>query len=181
MNSIYNVLTKTADLFRNARIGLQLWTRRQWLIAAASTVGYALLLGLPTVLIPNDIFARDIDTLWWNYPVWILTSIFAGMLTASYVRPKAEANAAEIENDSTAETRSAKLGTVGGVLAFFAVGCPVCNKLALIALGYTGAMTYFAPIQPFFAVGALLLTAIALLYRLRGQVYCPIKPVPTPA
>ena len=167
-------------MFRFAAQALTMWTAKQWLSAIIATVIYALLIGLPTVLIPNPWFARDIETLWWNYPVWILTSIFAGMLTASYVRPQSE-KLAEESDDLPAieeETRSAKWGTFGGLMTFFAVGCPVCNKLALIALGYTGALTYFAPIQPFFAVIALIVTGIALLYRLRGQVYCPIKPKP---
>ena len=49
---------------------------------------------------------------------------------------------------------------VGGVMAWFAVGCPVCNKIALVAFGYSGAITYFAPIQPFLALGAMVLTAV---------------------
>ena len=60
----------------------------------------------------------------------------------------------------------------GVALAWFAVGCPVCNKIALLALGYSGALTWFAPAQPYLAAAALLLTAGALVVRLRGQVYC---------
>ncbi len=63
----------------------------------------------------------------------------------------------------------------GGMLAWFAVGCPVCNKLALLALGYSGAITWFAPVQPFLALGALVLTSVALVWRLRGQVACPVR------
>ncbi|EPR75477.1 hypothetical protein ADILRU_2020 [Leifsonia rubra CMS 76R] len=32
------------------------------------------------------------------------------------------------------------------MLAWFAVGCPVCNKIALLALGYTGALACPAPV-----------------------------------
>ena len=60
----------------------------------------------------------------------------------------------------------------GGILTWFAVGCPVCNKLALLALGYSGAITWFAPVQPYLAAIALLTTAAALVVRLRGQVLC---------
>jgi hypothetical protein len=62
------------------------------------------------------------------------------------------------------------------VLAWFAVGCPACNKLALLALGYSGAITWFAPVQPFLAAAALLTTAGALLMRLRGQTLCSTAP-----
>ncbi len=34
----------------------------------------------------------------------------------------------------------------GGLLWVFAIGCPICNKLAVIALGVSGALAYFAPI-----------------------------------
>jgi hypothetical protein len=65
---------------------------------------------------------------------------------------------------------------VGGVLAWFDLGCPVCNKVALLALGYSGAITWFAPVQPFLGAAALVTTAGALLIRLRGQVLCPTSP-----
>lgn len=66
------------------------------------------------------------------------------------------------------------------MLAWFAVGCPVCNNLALLALGYSGALTWFAPAQPFLAALALVLSVIAVLSRLRGQVACPL-PTTEPA
>jgi hypothetical protein len=56
------------------------------------------------------------------------------------------------------------------------VGCPVCNKVALLALGYSGVITWFAPAQPFVAAAALVTTAGALVMRLRGQVLCPTSP-----
>ncbi|HIW67205.1 MAG TPA: hypothetical protein H9878_03610, partial [Candidatus Dietzia merdigallinarum] len=85
------------------------------------------------------------------------------------------------DNNTPEARRSSRLGFVGAFLAWFAVGCPVCNKLALLVLGYSGAITWFAPMQPFLAVIALVLTAVALVVRLRGQVACVLptsrKPV----
>ena len=69
--------------------------------------------------------------------------------------------------------RPTRRGLAAGVLTFFAVGCPVCNKIALLALGYSGAITWFAPVQPYLALAALALTGVALLWRLRGPVACP--------
>src|SRR5699024_3813475 len=74
--------------------------------------------------------------------------------------------------------RSARMGGTAGILAWFAVGCPVCNKIALIALGYTGALTWFAPLQPYFAGIALVLSVIAVVWLLRGQVSCPLPTAP---
>lgn len=150
------------------------WDSRQVSAAIAASVGIALVIGIATVLIPNPIFGRDIPPVWWNYPVWILTSIFSGMLIASYVKPRGA-----IDGDNGGETagaqseKSSRFGMAGAVLAWFAVGCPVCNKIALLALGYSGAITWFAPLQPILAIGALVLTGVALVWRLRGQVSCP--------
>lgn len=157
------------------------WTRRQYLAAAGFSVGFALLIGYPTVLIPNPVFSREIPVVAWNYPVWIATSILAGMLAATYVR-RSRSSDDVLQGEDLADAPS-KVGMVGGVLTWFAVGCPVCNKLALLALGYSGALTWFAPVQPYLAATALATTAGALLMRLRGQVLCRTKPAasPTPA
>lgn len=146
------------------------WSRRRWLVAAGVALGFALLLGLSTVLIPNPVFSRDIATLPWNYPVWLVTSLLVGLLSATYVRQGAPSGAVL----EATERRSSRMGMAGGFLAWFAVGCPVCNKIALIALGYSGAITWFAPVQPFLAVAALVLTAAALWFRLRGEIACTV-------
>ena len=75
------------------------------------------------------------------------------------------------------ERKSQQLGAAGGFIAYLAVGCPVCNKLVLLALGTTGAMQWFAPVQPFLAVVGVVLLAWALRVRLRGEVACPVEPV----
>ena len=164
-----------------AALGLRGWSVRQYVAAGLFSVAFALLIGYPTVLIPNSVFSREIPVLAWNYPVWIVTSVLAGMLAATYIRPEgraarrsdggADGGPEAVADDDGSDTPS-KLGVAGGILAWFAVGCPVCNKLALLALGYSGAITWFAPVQPYLAAVALLTTAAALLVRLRGQILC---------
>lgn len=159
--------------------GLRAWTAQQRWVAVGASVAFGLMLGVATVLIPNSLFAREIPPVWWNYPVWLLTSTFSGMLVATYVTGRssppggglgsATGDGANVDR----ELRTSRFGIAGGALAWFAVGCPVCNKLALLALGYSGAITWFAPVQPFLAVVGLLLTGTALALRLRGQVACP--------
>lgn len=156
----------------NALRALSLWTRRQWLAAAGFTGGFGLLVGVSTVIIPNSMFSREIPTLWWDYPVWIVTSLLAGLLAATYVRP---APAGEQAKVTKRDARAGRTGAVGAVLAWFAVGCPVCNKLALLALGYSGALHGFGAAQPFLAVLAIALSGIALVVRLRGQISCPVQ------
>lgn len=65
-------------------------------------------------------------------------------------------------------------GIAGGLLTFFAVGCPVCNKLVLIALGSAGAMTWFAPLQPLLVVAGIAALGWALRTRIVGQRECPV-------
>jgi hypothetical protein len=54
------------------------------------------------------------------------------------------------------------------VLSTFAIGCPICNKLVVAALGVSGALGSWAPVQPFVAVGSLVLVALAVLARRRA-------------
>lgn len=84
------------------------------------------------------------------------------------------------EDVDTTATTSGRLGVAGGLLAYFAVGCPVCNKVALLALGYTGALQWFAPLQPVLALVAVVLLAWALRRRLAGERACPVA-LPEPA
>jgi len=151
-------------------LALRSWTARQYLATVGFSVGFALLIGIPTVLIPNSVFGREVPVLGWNYPVWIASSILAGMLAATYVRRPLDP--VEVAIVDVTSDRPGRFGILGGVLAWFAVGCPVCNKIALLALGYSGAITWFAPVQPFLAAAALMTTAGALLMRLRGQILC---------
>lgn len=125
-----------------------------------------LLIGLPTDVIPNPVFGRPVPVTWWSLPVLAITSVLAGLLLATYVREPADE---VVELD-----RPARAGGVGGLLVFFAVGCPVCNKLVLVALGTTGAMEVFAPLQPLLALASIGLLAVALRARLRNESQCAV-------
>lgn len=163
--------TAVREKLRLATAGLRGWSARHWSVALAGGIGTALLLGVATVLIPNPVFGREIPPTPWSYPVWIASSVLAGLLIGTYVStPGAPAPTA----DGPARERTSLLGYLGAFGSWFAIGCPVCNKLALLALGYSGALTYFAPIQPWLAAGSVVLLAAALVYRLAGQVACPV-------
>ncbi len=155
---------------------LRLWPARRWWFALVGGLVTMLLVALPTAVIPNPIFGREIETTWWAYPVVVVTGVLGGLLIATYVRatpPAAGEVADEVETD-----RPMTLGAIGGLVSFFAVGCPVCNKVVLIALGASGAVTWFAPIQPYLALASVALMAWALRARLKGEVSCAIT---TPA
>lgn len=151
---------------------LRLWSPRRWISAVVGALVTALLVGLPTDVIPNPVFGRPIDVTWWSYPVLVVTAVLGGMLIATYVRepdaPSAD-DLVEVDLD-----RPGKTGGIGGLLSFFAVGCPTCNKLVVVALGSTGALDWFAPAQPILAIASIVLLAWALRARLHGQVACRI-------
>lgn len=142
---------------------LQDWTPRRWLVGAGTAALVYLAVAIPTVLIPNSFFSREIPPTWWSYAVLAATSVLTGLLVATYVAsPIARTGA------------TSKSGVFGSVLAFFAVGCPVCNKLVLLALGTTGAMKFFEPIQPVLAVLSIGLLAWALVRRISQENACKV-------
>ena len=136
------------------------WTRRHALVAVAATLVTAVAIGVPTGVIRTPLYTRMTPVLWWNYPVWVATAVLEGLLCATYVR-------------ASGAPRSGRL-IGGGLLATFAVGCPVCNKLVVLALGVSGALTYFAPLQPILALASLGLLAYALRARLGAAASCPV-------
>lgn len=155
------------------------WPVRRWLAATAIAVVIMLVIGVPTVLVPTPWFGREIEVTWWSWPVLLATAALSGLLAATYVRadaaaPAAPAAPAPTADDDAGATTSGRLGVAGGLLAYLAVGCPVCNKVALLALGYTGALQWFAPLQPVLAAVAVVLLGWALRRRLAGERACPV-------
>ena len=169
------------------------WPARRFAVALLAAGATVLVIGVPTALIPNPVFGREIAPTSWAWPSLIATAILSGLLIATYVRiPEAcdgVGSGGEARSDDDAGSggeaaaggesggdadRPSRAGMVGGVLAYLAVGCPVCNKVALLALGYTGALTWFAPVQPWLAAGGIALLAVALLRRLANEGTCAL-------
>lgn len=144
------------------------WSRKRWLSAAVSAVVTVLVVAIPTAMIPTPVFGREVGVTWWSWPALLVTAVLSGLLLATYVR---EPGTAAPEPDLD---RPSKFGAAGGVLTFFAVGCPVCNKIVLLALGASGALQWFAPVQPVLAVVAVGLLAYSLKVRLAGERACPV-------
>ncbi|WP_346776634.1 hypothetical protein [Streptomyces sp. HNM0574] len=151
------------------------WPPVRWAVAFAGAVLCALAVGLPTAVIPNPLFTRAVPTQWWNYPVLVLTAVLGGALLATYVRRGGPDEVAGPDDPAAEDRRPGRLGAVGGVLTFFAVGCPVCNKLVLLLLGTSGALTLWQPLQPLLAVASVVLLAIATVRRLAGEAACPVR------
>lgn len=144
------------------------WPVRRWLVAIAGVLASAVVIGIPTSLLPNPLFTRMTAVTWWSWPVWTVTAVLGGLVLATYVRSPDAAGS------------GARAGVGGGFVGFLAVGCPVCNKVVVALLGLAGAMQWWAPVQPLLGVASVALLAWALRARLRGERACP-APAPTGA
>ena len=115
------------------------------LIAAGTFV----LFGTVTALWQNPFFTRMTPVSGYEY--WLLTaeSLFIGAYMA-------------IKRSKHAGTCS----TVGGVLGFLGIACPVCNKLLLLLFGSTLLLTYFEPIRLYVGILGIVLLAVAVQRKL---------------
>jgi hypothetical protein len=136
--------------------------------AVASVVAF----GLVAAIIPNPVFGRQIPVETFAIAVWLISAPLMGLLGATYTAPGVTADAAPapfvLAPATTAPDRDGTtLGAVASFGAFLAIGCPVCNKVALVLLGTSGAMTIFAPLQPVIGAASLILLAGTLAWRFR--------------
>jgi hypothetical protein len=138
------------------------WPARRWLVALAAAAVFVVVVAVPTDLIDTPVFGREVPPTWWAWPSLLTSSLLGGLLVATYVRAPSQPDRAS----------SRRGGWAGGLLTYFAVGCPVCNKLVILALGVNGALTWFAPAQPILAVASIALLAHALRSRLRALRAC---------
>ena len=106
---------------------------------------------VPTDLIANPVFTRQVPPPAWAWPVAIATAILAGVLVA-------------LPRPATCRPAT-RTGIVGAGLAYLAVGCPTCNHLVMLALGASGTLAWFAPVQPFLALAGLAVLAGAVAVR----------------
>ncbi len=127
--------------------------------------------GLVTAIIPNPVFGRSVPPEPFAIWTWLLSAPLMGIVMATYTAPAAETPIELVtlgpEAAIAADRRSTTLGGLAGFGAFLAIGCPVCNKIALVLLGASGAMSVFAPIQPFIGAVSLGLLAATAVWRLR--------------
>ncbi len=152
---------------RGFRSGMRAWPARRWWTALATAVGTVLFIAIPTDLIDTPLFGRAVPPTAWAWPVLVVSAILAGLVTATYVAYPGGAAPRRAEG---------RLGIAGWVITFFAVGCPVCNKLVLLALGATGAIQFFEPVQPYLAGASIALLGWALYSRLTRENSCRVPP-----
>ncbi len=150
-----------------------------WTIAWSAVALVAF--GLVAAIIPNPVFGRQIPPEPFAIATWILSAPLMGLVGATYTahpRPVAPAVARPLTAlDAPGEGNGTTLGALGSLGAFLAIGCPVCNKVALLLLGASGAMTVYAPLQPVLGAASLALLAGTIAWRLRLRARggsCPV-------
>ena len=145
-----------------------MFDQRFWQWSALFAVGAALILGLPTRLIPNGIWTRTVPTSAFDYLIWILSFLLIGPLAAImvlYPMPKVASH------QSGGKVRL----VTSSVLSFLSVGCPVCNKIVVFFLGLGGAMTIFNPVRPWLGIFSVLILGVTLVLRVRTLRFgCPV-------
>ena len=142
------------------------WPARRWIVAALTAGAAALAMGIPTGIVETSWYTRMTPVTWWNYPVWAISAALAGLIAATYVR---HGDTLGIGTERSGRTLLATL------LSTFAVGCPICNKLVVVLIGSSGALSYWAPLQPIIGLTGVALLMGALAVRLRGAVACPAR------
>ena len=133
----------------------------------------AMLIAVPSDLIDTPIFGRPVAVRWIDYVILAVTSALIGLIFA--IRPQ-PADPAESEELAVTVDRQGTRTIWGGFVSFLAVGCPVCNQAVVALVGVSGALSWWAPVQPFvglLAVGLLLYTLRKRLntYKLTA---CPV-------
>jgi len=133
--------------------------------SAGWTVAILAAYGLVSAIIPNPIFARGLAPEPFAVAVWLLSAPMMGVVMATYFAPLPAGVPVALNPPTTRDGTTA--GTVGGFVAFLAIGCPTCNKIALVLLGTSGATNVFGGVQPILGAVSLALLAGTLIWRLR--------------
>ncbi|MBU4336218.1 MAG: hypothetical protein KJ548_06565 [Actinobacteria bacterium] len=154
------------------------WPARRHLVTVGAALLTVLVVAIPTAMIPTPVFGREVGVTVWAWPVLLVTAVLSGVLSASYLGGPATVTPQDtglaVAPVVADDERPGRFGAAGGLLTFLAVGCPVCNKLALVALGYAGAIQWFAPVQPWLGAAGIALLLYALVRRLPNEGGCPV-------
>ena len=124
---------------------------RGWLVVVTAAAVSAGVMGIPTVMFNNPWFVRMTATRPQDYVVWVGSALLIGVITGTYAgRPRGGGDGRAL---------------AGGLLAYLAIGCPICNKLVVVLLGVSGALSVFGPAQLVIGIASLLLLGWTLLLR----------------
>ena len=149
---------KTSGLIPNgerlaAITAVRFFGTRGWTASILGALASGVVVGIPTAMIDNPVFVRMTPIRSQDYVIWLATALLAGLIIGTYA----------VSTDANQKPLLS-----GGLLSAFAVGCPVCNKLVVLLIGTSGALSFFAPLQIYIGLAALTLLA-----------YTPLAPPPS--
>ena len=124
-------------------------------IGILSSIGFFLLSGVVTGLVPNPWFTRMV----WKTPLDYFFLVVSSMLLGGYIGVHFYKK--NISKGCDIATYS------GGAGSFLAFGCPICNKLLVLLFGATALLTYFEPYRPVLGFLSIGLLIGALYFKLR--------------
>lgn len=124
----------------------------------------AVLIAVPSDLIDTPLFGRPEPVRSIDYVILAVTAALIGLIFAIRV------------TDDDVKDKQDTRTVWGGFVSFLAVGCPVCNQLVVGLVGTSGALSWWAPVQPLVGLVAVALLIWTLRYRLRTYelVACPV-------
>lgn len=148
-------------------LSLRLFGVRGWLFAIVAAAITLVLVGVPTDIIDTSLFTRMTPVRLQDYAIWGATAGLVGLIGGTFAVPSAGGPRG--------------LRTVsGGFLSYLAVGCPICNKVVVLLLGTSGALSVFAPLQLYLGLASLVLLGWALHLRARTLAgRCAVRPLGT--
>ncbi len=143
---------------------------RTWLRAIPISVIAAVVIAIPSDLINTAFFGRPVEPRAIDYVILAITAGLIGSILA--IRPEPSVSELHRTRDEQDQTRT----VWGGFVSFLAVGCPVCNQAVVALVGTSGALSWWAPVQPIVGLLAVGLLIHTLRRRLdtHGLAACPI-------
>lgn len=136
-----------------------------WRRAIPYSLVAAVVIAVPSDLINTSLFGRPVEPRAIDYVILAITAGLIGSILA--IRPEQLTG-----RDEQEQTRT----IWGGFVSFLAVGCPVCNQAVVALIGTSGALSWWAPVQPL--VGLLAIALLVHTLRRRLETYelaaCPI-------
>jgi len=135
-----------------------------WLRAIPYSLLAAALIAIPADLIDNRFFGRPVPPRPVDYVVLTVTAGLIGLILA-------------IRAPAVAAIQQQERRTMwSGFFSFLAAGCPVCNQAVVALVGTSGALSWWAPVQP--VIGLLAVAVLVFTLRQRLATYrlvaCPI-------
>lgn len=137
---------------------LRMLSPSTWVRLPMIAVVAGVIIAVPADLVDTPWFGRPVPVRDIDYVILVITALLIGLILA--IRP--DQTMPTVAVAAEADERRA---VWGGFASFLAVGCPVCNQAVVALVGTSGALSWWAPLQPVIGLAAI----GVLLYALRRR------------